>query len=226
MKLAIIPRFLDKQPISLSNAILHQLGKREKPKQEMQMAQEWSIQSRGNVCHACQRAFNDKEECISALFPDPPGFLRMDFCLSCWADKEHTEPQPFSYWKTIFRLPPEAPPEPLRKETAESLLRRILEEDDPQQIPVMYILALMLERKKILVEKDVTIDTDETVRRIYEHRKTGEVFVVTDPRLQLDSLESVQQQVADMLGNNTVPEDKDGKDLTCEPQQERTEDAI
>ena len=150
----------------------------------------------------------------------------MDFCLACWEEGEHAEPQPFSYWKTIFRLPPEAPPEPLRKETAESLLRRLLEADDPQQIPVMYILALMLERKKMLVEKDVTVDSDETVRRIYEHRKTGEVFVITDPRLQLESLENVQQQVADMLGANSTAEDSNRVDSTEEPQPEGTDDAI
>lgn len=166
------------------------------------MPQEWSIQSRGNTCQACQRGFQNQEECISALFPDPPGFVRMDFCLPCWEQRENADADqiPFSYWKTIFLLPPEAPPDPLRKETAESLLRRLLEEDDAQQIPVMYILALMLERKKMLIEKDVTVDSEDTVRRIYEHRKTGEVFVITDPRLQLESLENVQRQVAEMLG--------------------------
>lgn len=172
------------------------------------MPQEWSIQSRGNTCQACQREFHDKEECISALFPDPPGFIRKDFCIACWKQQEAAEQLPFSYWKTVFLLPPEAPPEPLRKETAESLLRRLLEEDHAQQIPVMYILALMLERKKVLIEKDVTVDDEDTVRRIYEHRKTGEVFVITDPRLKVESLETVQQQVAEMLGSNSTQDNE------------------
>lgn len=163
------------------------------------MPQEWSIQSRGNICHTCQRAFEDKEECVSALFPEAPGFLRADFCQDCWKQRDNNDTTPFSHWKTVFLLPPEAPPEPLRKETAESLLRRLIEENQQDQIPVMYILALMLERKKILVEKDVNVDEQDTVHRIYEHRKTGEVFVITDPRLQLESLEHVQRQVAEML---------------------------
>ncbi len=169
------------------------------------MPQEWSIQSRGNTCQQCQRAFENKQECVSALFSEPPGFIRTDFCQTCWKQREVSYQTPFSFWKTIFLLPPEAPPEPLRKETAESLLRRLLEEDQADQIPVIYILALMLERKKILIEKDVTVDDEDTVRRIYEHRKTGEVFVITDPRLQMQSLEHVQQQVADMLGAQTTP---------------------
>jgi len=167
------------------------------------MPQEWSIQSRGDTCQLCQRKFHDKEECISALFPDAPGFIRSDFCQDCWEQRNPDRETPFSYWKTTFLLPPEAPPEPLRKETAESLLRRLIEEDHPEQIPVIYILALMLERKKLLVEKDVTVDAEDTVRRIYEHRKSGEVFVITDPRLQLESLEHVQRQVAEMLDPQT-----------------------
>lgn len=164
------------------------------------MPQEWSIQSRGNTCQTCQRAFHDGEECISALFAAPPGFLRVDVCKPCWHQREPQNKAPFSFWKTIFHAPPQEPPEPLHKETAESLLRRMLEDDQHEKIPVIYILALMLERKKILMEKDVTVDEENTVRRIYEHRKTGEMFVITDPRLQLDGLEAVQQQVADMLG--------------------------
>ncbi len=180
------------------------------------MPQEWSIQSRGNTCQSCQRGFHDQEECVSALFDDPPGFTRADFCQTCWEKRDTANTPPFSYWKTTFRLPPEAPPEPLQKETAESLLRRLIEEDHKNQTPVVYILTIMLERKKILTEKDVTVDQEDTVRRMYEHRKTGEIFVITDPRLQVEDLEDVQRQVAEMLGaqpspsaNTTVPTNGD-----------------
>lgn len=164
------------------------------------MPQEWSIQSRGNTCNACERKFEDGEAFISAIFPDPPGFSRLDICRSCWNKRDASEQAPFSYWKTVFFFPPQAPPEPLPKENAESLLRRMLEEDQADQTEVIYILALMLERKKILVEKDIKVDDDNTVRRIYEHKKTGEIFIVVDPRLRLESLEPVQKQVAEMLG--------------------------
>ena len=36
--------------------------------------------------------------------------------------------------------------------------------------------------------------------RIYEHSKTGEVFVIPDPQLRLDQIEEVQMQVAELLG--------------------------
>jgi len=34
---------------------------------------------------------------------------------------------------------------------------------------------------------------------IYEHPKTGDVFTIPDPALQLNLLETVQRQVADLL---------------------------
>ncbi len=166
------------------------------------MAQEWSIQSRSSACQGCSRTFAAGEECVSVLFRDPPGFARSDVCQDCWQGRPPDAEPAFSVWRSVFQPPPPPAEEALRKETAESLLRRLMEQDDATHIPVMYILALMLERKKILIEQDVTVDEDDTVRRIYEYRRTGEIFVITDPRLNLDSLENVQRQVVEMLGGD------------------------
>ena len=58
----------------------------------------------------------------------------------------------------------------------------------------------MLERKRILKQ----IQTEERDRGrvlIYEHVKSGDVFVVPDPQLRLDELESVQREVAALMTN-------------------------
>ncbi len=62
----------------------------------------------------------------------------------------------------------------------------------------VYILAVMLERKRLL---KVKAQTRESGRRItlYEQPKTGDVFAVADPELQLSQLESVQRDVASLL---------------------------
>lgn len=73
-------------------------------------------------------------------------------------------------------------------------------EDDEPNIGVIYILAVMLERKRILVERDVKTCDDGSILRIYEHKKSGETFLVTEPHLQLDKLEEVQMQVVELLG--------------------------
>ena len=64
---------------------------------------------------------------------------------------------------------------------------------------VVYVLAVMLERARILVERDSRELEDHTIRRVYEDRKSGDTFVILDPRLRLDALGEVQSQVVALL---------------------------
>ena len=164
------------------------------------MAQDWDIRPRSTLCSACEKTFENMEAYYSALVFGEEGYQRGDFCVACWVGKE-AELQPYSSWKGTFIVPPEVPDnDPLKKETAESLLRRLIEDENDMNAPVIYILAVMLERKKTLVEKDVKIDEDGTVHRVYEHKESGEIFLILDPQLKLDKLQKVQIQVAEMLG--------------------------
>jgi hypothetical protein len=94
---------------------------------------------------------------------------------------------------------------------------------------VVYVLAVMLERSKILVERDAKQLDDGLIRRVYEDRKNGDTFVILDPRLRLENLGEVQQQVVALLsGTKTLGEvasetDDDAaadssEDETAEPQ--------
>ena len=58
----------------------------------------------------------------------------------------------------------------------------------------------MLERKQLLKEIEVKRIDDGSLTRIYEHAKTGEVFIIPDPQLRMDQVADVQQQVAGLLG--------------------------
>lgn len=160
--------------------------------------QDWDIKSRGSACGGCARAFEDRETYYSALTFGEQGYVRTDYCEPCWQKQAAPSDGLYSIWQGVFRAPPPKPEEPLKKETAETLLRRLMEAPDPSQINVVFILAVMLERKKILDEKDVQLRDGETIR-VYEHRKSGEVFVVQDPLLRLDQIQMVQEQVIQML---------------------------
>jgi hypothetical protein len=72
--------------------------------------------------------------------------------------------------------------------------------EDADDTNAIYILAVMLERKKILIEKDVQIRADKTKVRVYEHKTTGETFLVIDPELKLAEIEKVQEAVVGLLG--------------------------
>ena len=113
------------------------------------MLAEWEIKARSHACAHTQIPFNDGDTIWTLLFRDKQGFRREDISDEAWNQlKESAEP--FSFWKSKYHAPPSAPPEPLQKESVEALLRRLLEEDRPEYLTTRYVLAAMLERKKIL----------------------------------------------------------------------------
>ena len=65
---------------------------------------------------------------------------------------------------------------------------------------MIYILALMLERKRLLRPMEPRPDGAGGGKLlVYEHVRTGETFVVADPGLRLDQVAEVQQEVAALL---------------------------
>ncbi len=174
----------------------------------MNANQEWDIRERSGACQSCARSFVDQEAFFTRLSFAEGNYVRQDFCAGCWNDS--TRQGALSVWKGIFKVPAPPPPEPLKRETAESLLRQFMETEDVSKRNIIFILAVMLERKRVLVERDVQVRDDGVKIRIYEHRKTGESFVVPDPGLKLAELSLVQREVVDMLGGtskqNAAPE--------------------
>lgn len=163
---------------------------------------EWNIQARAHACQACGRPFEDRRPYHTLLFDEKRDYRRFDVCEPCWTGQYSqgaTERKGFiSHWQGVYEAPPPAPPEPIRRETAETLLRRLVEQNDPSYAAARFILAVMLERKRLL---KVKAQFTEAGRRVfvYEHSKTGEVFNIPDPDLKLNELEAVQRQVAALL---------------------------
>jgi len=168
---------------------------------------EWNIQSRGHACAGCGRAFADQQPYHTLLFDEKSEFRRSDICQDCW-QKQYSqggrERKGFvSYWQGVYDAPrPTA--EPIHRDTAESLLRKLIERQDPHFIPAAYILAVMLERKRVLKVKEQVVRDGRRVF-IYEQPGTGDVFTIVDPNLQLNQLEQVQQDVAALLERGLDP---------------------
>ena len=158
---------------------------------------EWDIQSRSENCTACRQPFADKAAYHTLLSFTTGGYTRRDLCPACFATASRDGV--FSYWLGEFRTPPPPPPEPIQKETAETLLRKLVESTDPNHAAARYILAVMLERKRILRHRETTAGEQGAELLVYEHGRTGESFTIPDPHLRLDQLEEVQRQVADLL---------------------------
>lgn len=159
------------------------------------MNQDWEIRKRSDTCTLTQRPFQDGEFFFTALYREGDGFRREDISEEAWASVPE-EPRPFSFWRSKFETPPPPPPEPLAKQDAESILRRLIEENADTSRNARYILALMLERKRLL--KPMPSEDDDIL--VYEHAQSGETFLIPNPHLSLDRVPEVQREVSALLG--------------------------
>ena len=116
---------------------------------------EWNIQSRAHACEACGQPFADKQPYHTLLFDQPPELRRSDICDACaHKDADARSRAGFiSHWQGIYEAP--APVvDAIQKENAETILRKLIEQNDPSHAPAAFILAVMLERKRILKVKE------------------------------------------------------------------------
>lgn len=164
------------------------------------MQSDWTIQSRSGRCAVTGRDFAEGELFYTLLFRERTGFHREDLCEEAWKQRQADADahEPYSFWRSKFEPPPPAAPEPLARETAEDLLRRYMTEVDERHANARYILALMLERKRLLKQIEAKEDLHGRTL-VYEHLKTGEVFIIPDPGLRLGQIEAVQDEVAALL---------------------------
>jgi hypothetical protein len=169
---------------------------------------DWNIQSRASACQACSRPFADRAPYHTLLFDQKQGYERLDVCEACWTTQFSlgaSDRKGFvSQWQGEFTAPPAVQPDPIQKETAETLLRELIELNDPAYAATGYILAVMLERKRVFKVKGQTQQAGRRVL-IYEHARTGEAFAVPDPGLQLNQLDTVQRDVARLLEHGLQP---------------------
>jgi hypothetical protein len=162
---------------------------------------EWHIQSRAHACRVSGRQFHDGETYHTLLLDTKAGFERMDLCVDSFKEAAAellAKANLVSHWKGVYEAPPPVPPDAIRKDDAESLLRKLLERHEERHTAAAFILAVMLERKRILRVKGQSRDNGRRIF-IYEHPKSGDLFTVVDPDLQLNQLAAVQCDVANLL---------------------------
>ena len=162
------------------------------------LSQEWNIQSRALQCAKTAKPFEKGEKIFSALYWKENQYQRIDLCEDAWKERNDNI-EPLSAWQTEFVPPPPPEPEALKKDDAESLLRRLVAENTPASRNARYILALMLERKKVLRQIERQKQEGMSVL-VYEHIPSGEVWLIEDPGLKLGELTAVQDEVARLLG--------------------------
>jgi hypothetical protein len=161
---------------------------------------EWEIKARARCCARTGKPFEEGEYFYTLLFRDGEGFRREDLSEQAWNERNENI-EPFSFWRSRYEAPPPPPPEALPKGDAESLLRRLIADGDPSSENARYILALMLERKRILRP----VESSDAGLLVYEHTGTGESIVVANRDLSLETLGAIQSEVSGLLARSLTP---------------------
>lgn len=156
---------------------------------------DWNIQPRSETCQATGRPFAEGEEFFTLLFQTAEGYRRVDLCAEAFAARDRQE-VPVSFWKSEFEPAPPPAAEPVDKNDAEAELRRLMTAGDPAQFKVCYLLALLLERKRILKAREKIIGPDGSRMVIYEHTGTQETFMVREVDFKLSELDALREEVA------------------------------
>ena len=171
----------------------------------MAINENWNIRSPAHACAGTGQAFKDGEAFMTVLMEDGKTgeLLRRDYSLAAWAEMEPVLGAAFSVWRSEYEaVQTEGRPEIAEKESAETLLRRLCEEDSIMTENTRYILAVMLERKKQLKQTG-TRETEDATFLVYEHSKSGGVYIIRDPELKLAQIEEVQKEVSRLLARGS-----------------------
>ena len=166
----------------------------------------WQLASRARKCTQTNRPFQPEEPVWTYLFrekdPNAPHSYRREDVTAEGRKLLGAEVinGAFSQWQSRYKpiQAEEGEPTAEQKLGPEGLFRRLVEEDAAATLNTRYVLAIMLERRKTLKEVDRR-ETDEGPLLVYEHPKSGEVFLVLDPGLKLADIVSIQEEVAAQL---------------------------
>ncbi len=151
---------------------------------------EWNIKARSEVCQVTGRPFVEDEVFYTMLTETKEGLVRQDLCEAAWTERNDNI-RPLSFWKSTFKATPPPEPETVDRTDAESELRRLVDSENESDRKVSFLLAAMLERKRILRAQDRLV-VGGVRKVIYVHATTNETFVVEEPEIKLSELDQLK----------------------------------
>lgn len=152
------------------------------------------------------------------LFETKQGLQRQDLSEGAW--KERTaDLKPLSFWRTVYKAPIPTQEDAVKKNDAESELRRVLNLNDPSMDKLCNVLALLLERKRLLrLREKIQAETGKVL--VYEHMETQETLLIREVDFKLADVEAIQQELAQsnspVFGNAKVLQTEEAQETPIE----------
>ncbi len=168
---------------------------------------ELNLQPLATICCVSGESFNDGDRVASLLVRpvNSAEIVRFDMAEARQADFQTPGPV-VCRWVHVFKPRKGAEnPERELKLTAESLFLTLAAPDaevSEENGRLLQVLALMLERKRVLRPKGLSADGR---RMAYEHAKTKDVYEVSATELSPEFFLSIQDQLAALVGGKSSP---------------------
>jgi hypothetical protein len=154
---------------------------------------DFRIARRAQVCAVSGKPFGSGDVIVSVIHEEPQGFVRRDVREECVAAIEGT---PFCVFRT--KQPP--PPPPARRldyDLARQFLDRLLREADPAREALVYVLTLLLARKRrVKILSTSRLSDGELLRVALPLAEEDEIVQVRAPRLTPEEESALQGELA------------------------------
>ena len=156
---------------------------------------DWGITRSQYQCSRCGVAFNELQEYHSALYENPQGFERKDFCQTCWSGGADDM---FSFWKTQVPAKEAKAKRFVDDEVLIDFFARLENATEELKINFRYILALVLMRKKLLKFEGTRRDSSGEFLKV-KVRGQDAVQEVFNPSMTPEKMEQVTVEVGRIL---------------------------
>jgi hypothetical protein len=159
---------------------------------------DYTIQPNSRRCCITGRDLKPGERYYSALLEEAGRFVRKDFALDAWQGPPEGA---FSYWTGKVHAD-QGPVKPrFDDDLLEECFHRLDGQLEPSKVNFRYVVALLLIRRKRFRFEQTLIEAGEE-KMVLTAARSGEKYMVTNPRLTDEAMMQVQEEVFNVLGWN------------------------
>lgn len=160
------------------------------------MPTEWNMPRHADCCAGCEQPLAVGTPFRAYLYDGPEGYVRRDYCLRCTPPDD---PAPLAAWQTRRSPAPAAKPAMrFDREAIYALFEQLGDTEEPRQVQLRFLLALLLWRKKVI---QFERSGEWKGREVWEFRttRTDTTHRVERPALAEAELESLSDQLESLL---------------------------
>lgn len=160
---------------------------------------DYVVKSIGKICEKTGRELEPGELCHSVLREEQDEKVRYDYSAEGWQQLSDDEKEVFAHWMTSVPVQKtEDGPRPLEPEQLFEFFEQMLEDMNPAQEQIKYVLALLLMQKKRL-RMDGTRDEDGISYLLLSGSQGEGPYEIREQQLSDEEIAQLQQELSSAI---------------------------